>query len=345
MSESVFCANCERFCDTETISQSETYHVRDRDITVTVDVERCCHCQAIIGSENSEEEVLASVYAAYRRELDLLTPDRIKTIRQNYRLSQKSFALLLGMSEATINRYEQGGLQDLAHDTAIRACEQSVVMRDMLNRRGGLLTAWQRKRVEQALVGQQESALDILNRLGEVNWVCMPREMTDKTGYRLFDYGRFACVVLWFCRQLSDVSRTTINKLLFYADFLNFRYSTLSLTGTAYRRAPFGPVPADYDGLLCRMESEGLLIREEREIGDYMGHYYRPGPESGEVFTDFNDGEQKVLGRIARTLGSLTAKQISERSHQERAWLDTAEGQFISYQLAERLSLVLEDEE
>ena len=49
----------------------------------------------------------------------------------------------------------------------------------------------------------------------------MPEEMTELTGYRVFDYDRFAAVALFFCERLGRVSRTVISKLFFYADFLN----------------------------------------------------------------------------------------------------------------------------
>ena len=70
------------------------------------------------------------------------------------RLSQKSFAALLGMSEATINRHENGCLQEVTHDNILRACESSDYVRDLLTRRGNVLSARQREQVEQALAGQ-----------------------------------------------------------------------------------------------------------------------------------------------------------------------------------------------
>ena len=322
------------------VERQETYKVREREITVSVKIGVCAACGENLGSDEVDQGILDTVHAEYRRQHDLLTPERIKSIRERYRLSQKSFAALLGMSEATINRYEQGGLQDPSHDTAMRASENPQVIQDLLRLRGRLLSEWQRKRVEGALAAPNTSEEDVFSRLGEIDWICMPREITDKTGFRSFEYKRFAGVVLWFCEKLGEASRTTINKLLFYADFLNFKVATVSLTGTAYRRVKFGPVPADYDGLLSRMESEGLLIREEREFPDgYIGFYYKLGPNADSVSVAFTSCERKVLERVMEVLGKLTAKVISKKSHQESAWRDTQDGQLISYQLAQQLSI------
>ena len=342
MKHEEFCPSCEDYRETKVVEREETYVVRDRKITVPVKVALCSCCGESIGSDEAYQEILDAVHAAYRRQADLLTPERIKESRKRYRLSQKSFAALLGMSEATINRYERGGLQDQAHDTAIRACEKPEIVRDLLERRGHLLSSWQRKRVEQALAGVTELGSDVLDLVGEVDWICMPKEVTDRTGFRLFDYKRFAGVVAWFCDRLGRVSRTTINKLVFYADFLSFKTATVSLTGAAYRRLEYGPVPADYGGLFSRMESEGVLVSQERVYANgYTGFYYSLGPEVGSLDVEFTDHEQKVLEHVAQTLGGMTAKAISEKSHLESAWKDTEDKEYISFTTASSLSLSL----
>ena len=174
-----FCPTCEDYRETKVVEREETYDVRGRRITVPVKAELCAACGESLGSDTEDQTILDAVHAEYRRQADLLTPERIKEVRKQYRLSQKSFAALLGMSEATINRYEQGGLQDPAHDTAIRACERSGVIRDLLVRRGTLLSEWQRQRVEEALAGQPDPNAEVLERLGEsTGYACRERSVS-----------------------------------------------------------------------------------------------------------------------------------------------------------------------
>ncbi|KKL62355.1 hypothetical protein LCGC14_2186020 [marine sediment metagenome] len=342
MKREEFCPNCEEYRETKVVQREETYTVRDRQITVSVKAETCSSCGESIGSDEADQEVLDAVHAEFRRQADLLTPERIKQIRKRYRLSQRSLAALLGMSEATINRYEQGGLQDQAHDTAIRACDRPEIVRDLLERRGHLLTDWQRKRAEQALAGVTEPDGSWLDLIGQGNWIQLANEVSDRTGFRRFDHKRFASVVLWFCGRLGRVYKTQINKLLFYGDFLNFKTATVSLTGTAYRKAPLGPVPTDYGKLLGWMQDEAVLVCREVEFSNgNMGFSYHVGPNAGPVTVEFAPHEQKVLEYVAEVLGGLTAKGISERSHQEPAWRDAKDGQVISYREAETLSLSL----
>ena len=339
---SKFCATCEDYNETRTVRREEAYSIRGLEVTVPVVVEVCANCGAGFGSDEQDQAILDATYSEYRRQNDLLTPDRIKSIRQRYCLSQKSFATLLGMSEATINRYEKGGLQDQTHDTLIRACENAEFVREQLNRRGDLLTDWQRKQIEGALSGQKNDKAISFEWTSGTDWFSVMDEVSDKTGFRRFDYDRAAAVVIRFCDQVNGVSRTVINKLLFYADFLNFKTSTVSMTGTAYRRAQYGPVPCIYAQLLERMEMDDLLVcREVTHPNGYMGYNYEPGAKVASPSIDFTPHEQTVLACVAEAFRACTAKDISERSHRESAWQNTADGQLISYQEAATLSLDL----
>jgi len=340
MKREEFCPSCEAYRATKTVDRVERYRVRGRDIEVPLQSEVCAECGESLGSDEQDQRVLDAAHGEYRRLADLLTPERIKEIRKQYRLSQKSFAALLGMSEATINRYEQGALQDPAHDTAIRACEKPEVLRDLLVRRGHLLSDWQRRRVETALSGQSEPRGTWVDLPGRASWIQAGDEVSDRTGYRRFDCDRYAAVVLWFCKRLRAVWRTAISKLVFYSDSLCFKTRTVSLTGTAYRKAPRGPVPTDYEMLLSWMEGEGLLECEEVDFpGGYTGFRYSLGANAPAIGFPFSAQELRVLEKVASELGHLGAKELSDRSHREPAWRDTADGQLISYEHARSLSL------
>ena len=338
----MYCPTCEDWRETKAETREETYTVRGSEIRVPVAAHVCVVCGEAIGSDDEDQAVLDAVHAAYRREEDLLTPERIKAIRQRYRLSQRSFANLLGMGEATINRYENGALQDPAHDTAIRACEKPEVLREQLERRGHLLTEWQRNRALKALAGQVEQDKILLGLLDDDEWLCVPRGASEETGFRQYDGKRLAAAVAWFCTRLGQVWKVAINKLLFYSDFLNFKTATVSLTGSPYRRVQFGPVPADYGAILDWMDRKGMLVCEEVPFANgNTGYSYSPGPNANAIAIDFTAHEQKVLEHVASTLGHMSAVDLKNKSHEEPAWKDTEDRKIISYQKAHDLSLSL----
>jgi transcriptional regulator with XRE-family HTH domain len=58
-----------------------------------------------------------------RREARLLTPDEIRDGREKLGLTQKQFANLLGVGEATVSRWETGAqIQQRAMDRFLRVC-------------------------------------------------------------------------------------------------------------------------------------------------------------------------------------------------------------------------------
>ncbi len=342
MSEERYCPSCEDYRQVRVENRRETYTVRGKSIAVSVEVEVCAGCGEALSDEECDQKILDEVNATYRSQEGLLSPAKIREIRKGYALSQKSFAALLGMSEATINRYERGKLQDQAHDNMIRACEDTDFVRGLLDRKGDFLTKWQRERVERALALGGPDPDDWLAKIDLGEWTSMPSEMTDRTGFRRFDLKRYAAVVVFFCRSLNEIAQTKLNKLLFYADFLAYKVSSASLTGSAYRRIQYGPVPADYDQLRARLEKDELISVEEKEYyNGNTGLVILPGTNADQVECPLTDTEKDVLNCVASVFRNVTAKAISERSHGESAWQNTCDRQLISYREATNLSLSL----
>ena len=310
------------------------FDVRGQTMHVEVPVRVCSACGSTYQTDADPAEL---AFAEYRDQTGLLTPADIKSIRKRYSLSQRSFAALLGMSEATINRYEGGGLQDEAHDQAIRSCVTAEGMRELLQRRGDRLSDWQRRRVEEALDGAgktNESTVGVSSP-----W-CMPQEMSLRTGFREFDFYRYAAVAVWFCRHMKAVTATSLNKLLFYADFLHFQNESVSLTGAAYRRVPYGPVPAAYGELREHMEWEQIIAIQEVEYQNgNVGEEFRCGARSDTLDVQFSRCELATLEAIANKFKEWTPSRISDYSHHEAAWLDTEDRALISYDKARHLSL------
>jgi len=311
------------------------FDVRGETLHFQVPVTVCPSCGTTEVEDGLDPAEMA--FTEYRKRKELLTPQQIREMRERYRLSQRSFAALLGMSESTINRYEGGGLQNEAHDQAIRACENPVVMRDLLARRGNRLSEWQRKRVEAALAGEPGPRRSTTLRGLRAS---VPKERSPETGYREFDYRRYVAVVVWLCRQLPLVTATSLNKLLFYVDFLCFKSEAVSLTGVAYRRVEHGPVPAPYGDLQQRMELQGYVdVREVQYHNGRTGMEFRPGPRADELDVRFSPRELKVLEAVASEFKGLTPGQMRDRSHEESAWRDTEDRTLISYAKARELSL------
>jgi len=335
---SEFCVVCGDDRELQRKQKAVEYTVRNEKVNVDLPVTLCPVCRTEEVAEGFGRDPVELAYEAYRNKHNLLKPSEIKETRERYRLSQKSFAKLLGMSEATINRYEQGALQDATHDNAIRAFQVPEFFRDALNRRGELLSDWQRARVQEAITAGDSWEEAYKSQLEAQ--VAMPRERTGRTGYKPFDLEKYSAVVVWLCSNMSAVTPTKLNKLAFYLDFLYFKRSSVSFTGAGYRRIQFGPVPADYRGIQKYLESRGLVEVVERDYKNgNTGEEYRSGPQAKSFKFGFSESEVSALSMIREVFDKLTPREISEKSHDERAWKETPESEFISYKFAKSLSI------
>ena len=333
-----YCVACGEEHSVRQKQQSVEFEVRGETMVFDVPVKICDACGTIEVAEGVDPAEIA--FQMYREKEGLLTPLQIREIRGRYSLSQKSFAALLGMSEATINRYEGGGIQNEVNDTAIRDCANPDTMRNLLQRRGDRLSAFQRQRVEEALEGEVRESSGVL--LSDDKLWNMPDELSLTTGFRRFNYERYAAVVTWFCRRMKMVTATSLNKLLFYADFLHFDSESVSLTGAAYRKAQYGPVPAGFCRLREQMELDQFVeIREFPCQNGNVGEKYQEGPMAGELKVSFSPRESEVLEMVAEAFGNVTPGEISDHSHNETAWRETKDRELISYDKAAGLSLRL----
>jgi putative zinc finger/helix-turn-helix YgiT family protein len=87
------------------------------------------NCQAV----SIDDEADRQISAAFRREARLLAPEEIREGREKLGLTQKQFANLLGVCEATVSRWETGAqIQQRAMDWFLRVCLASPAVVELL---------------------------------------------------------------------------------------------------------------------------------------------------------------------------------------------------------------------
>lgn len=113
------CPICEAERELQFGNRSETLKIRDEDITVESKVYFCPIGKHYFHDIDDEEEKFQKAYREYRNRKNLLQPKDIKQIREKYGFSQRAFTRFLGWGEITIQRYEAGALQDVAHNSLL----------------------------------------------------------------------------------------------------------------------------------------------------------------------------------------------------------------------------------
>lgn len=92
-----YCEECGREVETKIITKKESYNVCGETIEVNAQVLVCSDCGEEFFCEELDNETLITAYSEYRRRHKLLLPEEIKKIREQYGLSQRTFAKLLNV--------------------------------------------------------------------------------------------------------------------------------------------------------------------------------------------------------------------------------------------------------
>lgn len=273
---------------------------------------------------------------AYRDKVGLLKPEQIRAFRATFDLTQQELARVLGWGLATLSRYENGAIQDEAHDRALRMVMRPQTLLAELTERPAALTPARLELVLERLRSRPHRQAAYESYIREYVGHHRP---DIRSGYRAFAPARFKAMVLHFCKS-PGVPRTKLNKLLWYADFLAFRQNTTSISGARYAHLPHGPAPDSYDTLFGWLSGpEGALRLEDASIGslDCEVLIANESPDYGQ----FSNSELALLAQVAEKFKDAPAREVSDHSHKEPGYEQTRDGEIISYAFAERMRVVI----
>ena len=327
-----FCPYCETTTPAQVVDAVISHTIKGIEVTISAKLVQCDTCARQFNSPELDQDVAAMALDAYRDKVGLLKPDRIREFRATFDLTQQELAKILGWGPATLSRYENGAIQDEAHDRALRMIMRPETLLAELTERPESLASARREQVLERLRSRPY-------RQSAYRWYI--REYVGDyapdilSGYRAFDPTRFKAMVLHFCKA-PGVPRTKLNKLLWYADFLAFRQNTTSISGARYAHLPHGPAPDHYDTLFAWLSGpEDALRLDEVSSGtlDWEVLVANEMPDYGQ----FSNSELALLAQVAERFKDATARAVSDLSHKEPGYENTRDGEIISYEFAERM--------
>lgn len=330
-----YCDACGKEVETKIITRQETLKVCGEDITIDAQILVCAQCGEELFCEELDSATLVNAYNEYRRKHKLLLPDEIKKIREQYGLSQRSFAKLLNWGDKTICRYENGSVQDKAHNSLLLFLREPENMRTYLTENEIALDERQRAKLLDTVEKlEADTEYRVGRRFFELFFSRIPCE---ENGFKGFDYEKVCAMVLFFAHKSSELLKTKLMKLLNYSDMIFYKENGISISGLKYAHLPYGPVPENFDMLLGKMTADHIA---------HIEVFYDNGYEKHQVIPecDIPDGvlteeELNVLERIYVKFKDFGSVDISNYSHKEQGYSSTKKGEIISYSYAKDIQL------
>ena len=330
-----YCEECGREVETKVITKRESYDVCGESIEVDAQILVCAECGEEFYCEELDNATLIRAYNEYRRRHKLLLPEEIKKIREQYGLSQRSFAKLLNWGDKTICRYENGSIQDKAHNSLLLFLREPENMRTYLTENEIVLDERQKAKLLDTVDKlEQDKEYRAGRRFFEIFFSRIPSE---ENGFKGFDYEKLCAMVLFFAHKSTGLLKTKLMKLLNYSDMVFYKENGISISGLKYEHLPYGPVPDNFDIILGKMAADHLAHIEVIYDGAYEKHQVVPECDVPEGV--LSDSEVEMLNRIYEKFKSFGSVEISDYSHKEKGYNATKTGQIISYAYAMDIEL------
>ena len=330
-----YCEECGREVETKVITKRESYDVCGESIEVDAQILVCAECGEEFYCEELDNATLIRAYNEYRRRHKLLLPEEIKKIREQYGLSQRSFAKLLNWGDKTICRYENGSIQDKAHNSLLLFLREPENMRTYLTENEIVLDERQKAKLLDTVDKlEQDKEYRAGRRFFEIFFSRIPSE---ENGFKGFDYEKLCAMVLFFAHKSTGLLKTKLMKLLNYSDMVFYKENGISISGLKYAHLPYGPVPDNFDIILGKMAADHLAHIEVIYDGAYEKHQVIPECDVPEGV--LSDSEVEMLNRIYEKFKSFGSVEISDYSHKEKGYNATKTGQIISYAYAMDIEL------
>lgn len=270
----------------------------------------------------------AQIYNGYRNRHGIPFPDEIKDIRSRYELSASKMSKILGFGDNQYRLYENGEMPSLANGRVLKAIQSPRTFETFVDAAKGVLSDEEHLKLKKRLEEYEEKAfMDGLF----CNLIYGDGARNKYNGYAMLSISRLKNVVLFFIEKFNGIFVTQMNKLLFYADFLSYRESGQAMTGLTFKAIQYGPVPNRWDKVYALLD-DIYQIEVEGKNGNIGNKLVS---DISCDLSSFTNEQMEVLEKVYTTFKNDSSVSISQKSHDELAWIDNNElHSFIDFKYA-----------
>lgn len=283
-----------------------------------------CEDEEFYDEELSKENYIKAT-DEYKSSKGLLTSKEIKEIREKYSLSQLDLAVLLGMGEVTVTRYETGIIQEKTHDMLLRIVkDEPHYLVELLSQSN--LVQKKKNKIKDAIINCSLNNDIMIDNILGYDYYAVNSKLCGNSS---FNKEKLFNILKVFLDKNISLTKTKVAKLLFYVDFLMFKKYDKSITGLAYFHMPYGALPLSYDqiyrysNLKIVVEYEG--DKEKQIINEVI---------SKDCLTR---EEINVVLEVASKFKDINTSEIVEYMHKEDAYIESKSNEFIDYEYSKTI--------
>jgi transcriptional regulator with XRE-family HTH domain len=262
---------------------------------------------------------MQQVYNQYREIHNLPFPEDIKRIREKYGLPASKMSEVLGFGINSYRNYESGEVPSQSNARLIQIADDAKEFKNLVK----LSQAFSEeslkkliKKIDQIIEDEENSSFN-----SQFQDYLFGKNMPDEfTGYKKPCLKKLTEMVVYFTEQLEPW-KTKMNKLLFYADFLNFKRTCFSISGIRYRAIDMGPVPNNFNSIFEYLANNNEIDIRITEFNDNnLGEQFKPNERRKFNPDLFDENELNILEEVKHKFSKTGTKEIIEISHKEKAW-------------------------
>lgn len=260
-----------------------------------------------IFNRDIEIENDARLYDIYKKQSNLLTNSDIKKIRKKYGLTQREYAMVLGVGEVTVHRFEKGSIQTDAVDSMMRLSKDPDNMYFLLLKN--------RKNIGKELYKSLEKRI---------------KELQILKKHAVVDITKFDLDVLKFEEEAAiDVAKNIVNMYNRKIDELAKNYDIVPeyITNLKLQKLLY------YVQSLCLMVFDKKAFPEKilawqygpvvNEVYQKYKQNYNNGIDSYKNIKNISSGLYSVINEVVENYGSFDANKLIDFTHEEDPWKKT----------------------
>jgi transcriptional regulator with XRE-family HTH domain len=236
---------------------------------------------------------------------------RIKQVRESFGLSQQALAEKLGVSRPSISQIENGERKVCA--------EELKKLAEIFN-----------LSVDALLDPGKEPKIMIKENQEVYETKAKPQMRINVPQKNLKKFKEVLIYILNKVGAKPNIGETVIYKLLYFIDFDYYEKYEEQLVGATYLKNKYGPTPLEFRKIVEQMKAKREIIEVKDKYFEYPQKKYLPlrKPDVGIL----KGSEIEVVDDVLNRLSDMSARQISDYSHNDVPWLTTEEGKIIEYE-------------